>query len=243
MVVLLTAALLVLSVVSGMLGIGVAFAAIPFLSLYLPDLVNQVQPLSLALNGVTAFFSMIGFAQGGYVDWRKGGALAVCTTLAAPVGSYCARLVAPWIIWAAYFAAVIFLCYRLFRPAVGVRGGEHFGAALLWAVPISILSGFLGVGPGFLLMPALMIFGFEARRAAALNAVAVTPSSFAATLPHLGHAQIDATLAVPLVVAGAVGSFVGARLAGSIVSDRHLRHVFGVLVVGITLYRLVRLVV
>ncbi len=34
--------LFVLSIVSGMLGLGVAFAAIPFLGLFLPDLVHQV---------------------------------------------------------------------------------------------------------------------------------------------------------------------------------------------------------
>jgi uncharacterized protein len=36
--------LFVLAVLSGMLGLGVAFAAVPFLSLFLPDLVHQVQP-------------------------------------------------------------------------------------------------------------------------------------------------------------------------------------------------------
>ena len=46
--------ILILSVISGMLGLGVAFAAVPFLSFFLNDLVNEVQPLSLLLNGVTA---------------------------------------------------------------------------------------------------------------------------------------------------------------------------------------------
>ncbi len=49
--------LAVLSVASGMLGLGVAFAAVPFLGLFLHDLVHEVQPLSLILNGVTALFS------------------------------------------------------------------------------------------------------------------------------------------------------------------------------------------
>ena len=46
--------ILVLSYLSGMLGLGVAFAAVPFLSFFLSDLVNEVQPLSLLLNGATA---------------------------------------------------------------------------------------------------------------------------------------------------------------------------------------------
>lgn len=42
--------LAVLSVASGMLGLGVAFAAVPFLGFFLYDLVHEVQPLSLFLR-------------------------------------------------------------------------------------------------------------------------------------------------------------------------------------------------
>lgn len=48
--------LFVLSIVSGMLGLGVAVAAVPFLGLFMTDLVHEIRPLSLFLNGVTAFF-------------------------------------------------------------------------------------------------------------------------------------------------------------------------------------------
>lgn len=44
--------LFILAIVSGMLGLGVAFAAVPFLSLFMPDLIHQVQPLTLMLNGL-----------------------------------------------------------------------------------------------------------------------------------------------------------------------------------------------
>lgn len=68
----------VLSFVSGMLGLGVTFAAIPFLGLFMSDLVHQVQPLSLTLNGVTALFATFGFAKMGYIDWRKAGGTCDC---------------------------------------------------------------------------------------------------------------------------------------------------------------------
>jgi uncharacterized membrane protein YfcA len=58
--------LAILSFISGMLGLGVAFSAIPFLGLFMQDLVHQVQPLSLLLNGVTAFLSTLGFAKSGF---------------------------------------------------------------------------------------------------------------------------------------------------------------------------------
>jgi len=114
--------LLVLSLVSGMLGLGVAFVAIPFLGLFLADLVHQVQPLSLLLNGLTALFSTVGFARSGYVDWKKAGALAVLTTVSAPVGSYFAQHIKQILIWYVYFAAVIYLAYRLSKPAQPRQG-------------------------------------------------------------------------------------------------------------------------
>jgi len=77
----------ILAVISGMLGLGVAFVAVPFLSLFLPDLVNMVQPLTLLLNGFTALFATIGFARSGLVIWRKAIPLAIVTTTSAPVGS------------------------------------------------------------------------------------------------------------------------------------------------------------
>jgi hypothetical protein len=230
--------LLVLSVVSGMLGLGVAFAAVPFLALFLPDLVHQVQPLSLLLNGITAMFAVFAFAKSRLVEWPKAFALAGVTTVFAPLGSWLAQVVPTNAIWVVYLASVGYLSYRLFRPVKERPGWENFSLALKLAAPISILSGLLGVGPGFLLMPTLILVGFPTKRAAAINAFAVTPPSFSALLPHLSTARFDASLTVMLLVAGAVGSFAGARLTSLYVPDQRLKQGFGVLIVVMTAYKI-----
>ncbi|MFN3384825.1 MAG: sulfite exporter TauE/SafE family protein, partial [Archaeoglobaceae archaeon] len=146
-----------LSTVSGMLGLGVAFAAIPFLGLFLPDLVHQVMSLSLLLNGITAFFATVGFSRNGYVEWNKAISLAIVTTASAPIGAYLVQSIEQTYVWFIYFVRVIYLAYRLFKPVKPRKGNEEFKLALVLAIPISILSGFLGVGPGFLLMPTLIL--------------------------------------------------------------------------------------
>ena len=237
--VIVTTGLTLLAVVSGMLGLGVAFAAIPFLGLFLPDLVHQVQPLSLLLNGVTALFSVFGFAKSGNIVWKKAALLAVITTVVAPIGSWIAQFIDQTFIWGIYFVSVAYLSYRLFRP-IPERpfGTEHFRMVLMLAVPISVLSGFLGVGPGFLLMPALMIAGFNAKKAAGINALAVTPPSFSALIPHMATARFDPTLTVALLVAGAAGSFVGARITSLYMPSARIKQLFGVLIVIMTLYKI-----
>ncbi len=73
-------------------------------------------------------------------------------------------------------------------------------------MPISVFAGFVGVGPGFLLMPTLTLVGYSARLAAAMNSVAVTVPSFTAFATHLPTATFDR----PIVIATSIASVIGA---------------------------------
>ncbi len=256
---IIAAGLGVLSLVSGMLGLGVAFAAVPFLGLFLHDLVNEVQPLSLLLNGITALFSLFGFARSGLVMWKPAIMLAIVTTIVAPLGGYLAQIVSPSYLWAFYFVAVAYLAYRMFLPesaapqpvgAAVVAGTPglllpvdgNLRLALLLAVPIAVVAGMLGVGPGFLLLPTLILLGYESKHAAAMNALAVTPPSFSALLPHIATARVDFQLAVLLLAVGAIASFLGARITSLYVPGRRLKQIFGLLIVVMTAYKLYQIV-
>jgi hypothetical protein len=247
--------LAVLSIASGMLGLGVAFAAVPFLGLFLHDLVHEVQPLSLFLNGITALFSLFGFARSGLVAWKPAILLAVVTTVCAPLGGYLAQIVNASYLWAFYFIAVAFLAWRMFLPEKQAPGPAAGGAAkqipnpsagadpnlklaLLLAAPISVIAAMLGVGPGFLLLPTLILLGYESKHAAAINALAVTPPSFSALIPHIETAKVDLHLAAVLIVVGAIGSFFGARITSLYVPGKRLKQIFGVLIVVMTAYKL-----
>lgn len=114
---------------------------------------------------------------------------------------------------------------------------------MILAIPISILSGLLGVGPGSLLMPSLILLGFASKKAAGINALAVTPPSFSALIPHMGTASIDTTLAAVLIVVGAAGSFLGARLTSLCLPGQRLKQLFGLLIVVVTAYKIFTMVV
>lgn len=193
---IIAAGLAALSIASGMLGLGVAFAAVPFLGFFLHDLVHEVQPLSLLLNGITALFSLLGFARSGLVAWKPAILLAIVTTVTAPVGAWFAQHVGARWLWSFYFAAVVFLAWRMFLPDASdaTRTREpNLTLALVLAAPISVVAGMLGVGPGFLLLPTLILVGFEPKHAAAVNGLAVTPPSFSALVPHVATANRPGT--------------------------------------------------
>ena len=220
-----------------MVGLGVAFAAVPFLGFFYTDLVHQVQPLSLLLNGLTALFATFGFARSGYMDWKKALILSIATTISSPFGALLAQHIPQTYIWMVYFTAVVYLVYRLFEPAKGGQGQEKFKLAFVLSIPISMLAGLLGVGPGFLLMPTLILLGFEPKKAAAINVWAVTPPSFSAFIPHLKTAQISWNFAVVLLVIGALGSFLGARITSLFIPGERIKKIFGLLILITTAYK------
>ena len=103
-------------------------------------------------------------------------------------------------------------------------------------------NGLLGIGPGFLLMPTLILVGFEPKKAAGINAFAVTSPSFSALLPHISTARFEVNLTIALLLVGAAGSFLGARLTSLYVPSGRIRQFFGILIVVMTIYKICTLV-
>lgn len=238
---LLSLLIFVVSIISGMLGIGVAFAAIPILGIHSQDLVHEVQPIALFLNGITAFFAAIAFARAGYVEWPRSMALAAVCTVFAPIGSWAAQYSDERTLWVCYFGAVIVVTYLLISKRSPGRAARPFGHVLLVSAPIATLSGFLGVGPGFLLVPVMIHSGFSTRRAAAMNAIAVTPASFVSLIPHIERAIVDPAFAVPVVLSAACGALVGGYLASHHVPEKALRQLFIAIIITLAAYKVMTL--
>lgn len=235
---LLSLLIFVVSVISGMLGIGVAFAAIPILGIHSQDLVHEVQPIALFLNGITALFASVAFARAGYVEWPRSVRLAAVCTVFAPLGAWAAQYADERILWGCYFGAVIAVIYLLTSERSSGSGMRPFGHVLVAGAPIAALSGFLGVGPGFLLVPVMIYSGFAPRRAAAMNAVAVAPASFVSLLPHVERAVVEPAFAVPVVLSAACGALAGGYLASRRVPEKALRQLFVVIILALAAYKI-----
>jgi uncharacterized membrane protein YfcA len=87
----------------------------------------------------------------------------------------------------------------------------------LAGVGVGVLTGFFGVGGGFLIVPVLILWlGFSFRRAVATSLVIITLTGLAALASHLA---IGATIDVPLTLALSASTATGA-LIGSIFAQR-----------------------
>ncbi|MGB8644980.1 MAG: sulfite exporter TauE/SafE family protein [Anaerolineae bacterium] len=241
--------LFVLSFVAGMLGLGVAFIATPVLGLFGFELKDVIMPWSLWLNGLTAISGAVAFARAGMVDWRTALPLLLITTLVAPIGVWLLQFVPTNVVWWIYVAVLFFLAYRMaFPPKMDdsqapVITDATRGKGGIASAGIGIFAGFLGVGPGFLLMPTLVMLGYTARLAAATNSVIVTLPSFSAFAGHLGTAQFDWLMLGLTSVTAVIGAWLGARFTAKRVKSLTLSRIFAIALVLLALQRAYLLVV
>jgi uncharacterized membrane protein YfcA len=117
-------------------------------------------------------------------------------------------------------------------------GGRGWLVTVLSGAGVGLLTGFLGVGGGFLIVPALvMLVGLSMRQAVGTSLVVIAMNSLAGFLGHLHGPAIDYQLVAIFVTAGLTGALVGARLT-RIVHPEHLRKVFAAFVIVLAIFLL-----
>jgi uncharacterized protein len=140
--------------------------------------------------------------------------------------------------------AVLMLVVGLFMmlkptPLGNDEGGRGWLVTVLTGAGVGVMTGFLGVGGGFLIVPALvMLVGLSMRQAVGTSLVVIAMNSLAGFLGHLQGPPIDLQVVVIFVAAGLAGALVGTRLT-RIVHPEHLRKAFAVFVIGLAIFLLV----
>jgi uncharacterized protein len=137
------------------------------------------------------------------------------------------------------FAVLMFAvgAFMILRKPPAERAGQQpsLPAVLLTGAAVGALTGFLGVGGGFLIVPALvMIVGLPMRQAIGTSLLVIAMNSLAGVLGHLGDA-IDLGVVLLFAAAGIAGTIVGARLSSKVDPNR-LRQVFAVFVIGLAVF-------
>ena len=200
-------------------------------------------------DAIVASLVVVGVAAtaGALLHWRLGTLDAAVAAwfgglgaVGAMGGARLGRLVpAPWLMTAfaviAVAAGLTLVSPRGLRPTPGIR--PRPGLVAPAALGVGFLTGLLGVGGGFLIVPALaLVVGLPMARAVGTS-LAVIALNCAAGLAiaapdlstdHLYGTAVFAALAL-------VGTLLGARTA-SRVHPEVLRRVFGVLVLGVGVY-------
>lgn len=219
----------------GLLGGGGSIIMLPVLVYVVGVAPHGAVPLSLAVIGATSLLSVAVRSRPGEIHWR----IALIFGSAALVGTYFGSMLT-----ALVPGAVLLLSFGLLLVVVGLRmwratapdetlPGARARLPLMLAAGtvVGVLTGFLGVGGGFLIVPAMTsVGGLAMGQAVRTSLVVIAMSSIAGLGAHLTHGNsVSVWLAVILTAAALVGMVAGLQGARR-VSDQHLRRGFAAFV-------------
>ncbi|MBK9000598.1 MAG: sulfite exporter TauE/SafE family protein [Myxococcales bacterium] len=231
---------LLVGVSLGLLGGGGSILTVPILRYVLGMEAHRAVALSLLVVGTTSLAALIPHARKGRVRWRT----ALIFGAAGMVGAFLAGRVAHLI--PAVLLLVAFGVMMLVTAVAMLRGRSSVSAPAQRELPVAkvlgeglvvgAVTGLVGAGGGFLVVPALVILGgLPMEVAVGTSLVVIAMKSFAGFAGFLGHTPIDWTLAAWVSGAAVVGSFAGGALADRI-SPARLRSAFGWFVVAMAFF-------
>ncbi|MEV0156922.1 sulfite exporter TauE/SafE family protein [Micromonospora sp. NPDC050686] len=238
---LLTVGLAVLIGISlGLLGGGGSILAVPLL-VYVADLpAKEAIATSLLVVGVTSAVGVLPHARAHRVRWRTGLVFGVAGMTGAYAGGRLAEFVPAAVLLTGFAIMMLATAVAMIRGRRSTEGKPvphelPVPRVILDGVVVGLVTGLVGAGGGFLVVPALALLGgLPMPVAVGTSLLVIAMKSFAGLAGYLSSVQINWGLAAAVTAAAVVGSLLGGRLAGKIPADL-LRQAFGwfVVVMGV----------
>ncbi|KPI02083.1 protein of unknown function DUF81 [Actinobacteria bacterium OK074] len=232
----------------GALGGGGSVLAVPALIYLLGFTPAEATTASLLIVTATSLTALFGHARSGHVRWKAGALFAAAGILpAAAAGVASSRLPQPVLI-AAFATVAVLAATRMLRPArtasgAGVGAGVGAvrpGRAVGTGAGLGALTGLLGVGGGFLAVPALVtVLAFEMQAAVGTSLLVISVNSLAALASRGATTDgLDWAVIAPFTAAAILGAWDGKRLAARAPGPL-LQRVFAVTLLAVAAFMLV----
>lgn len=235
--VLTLAGAVLIGVSLGLLGGGGSILAVPLL-VYVAGLpAKEAIATSLLVVGATSAVGVLPHARAHRVRWRTGLIFGVAGMTGAYAGGRLAGFVPAGVLLTAFALMMLATAAAMIRGRRPVEGRPTPRElptlrVILDGVIVGLVTGLVGAGGGFLVVPALALLGgLPMPVAVGTSLVVIAMKSFAGLAGYLSSVRIDWTLAAAVTVAAIVGSLLGGRLAGRI-PEHVLRLSFGWFVVA-----------
>lgn len=231
----------------GLVGGGGSILAVPLL-VYLvgvddPHVAIGTSALAVAAN---ALVGLAGHARAGHVKWRCASLYAATGVVGAWLGARGARAVDGQVLLALFATLMLVVAALMLRS----RGRDGDAAVVLNPAnaprlvaaggATGLLSGFFGIGGGFLVVPGLMAStGMPVLLAVGSSLVVVSALGLTTALSYAREGLVNWTLAAVVIGGGAAGSAVGLALARRLAARKGaLSRVMAALIVLVALYML-----
>lgn len=214
----------------GLTGGGGSILMVPILVYVLNLPAREAAAMSLLAIGATSVVALMSRARSGNVRWRTAGLLGSAGMLGAFAGGKIAVYVPePWLLggFASLMLAASAVMFRHANrptPCEDVERDARVGWALAQGVLIGFITGVVGAGGGFLIVPSLVLFSrLPMREASATSLAVLSMQSTAGFFGHAGELELNWPLTALIGGCATVGSLAASMLSAKVPQKRLLK--------------------
>ena len=227
----------------GLLGSGGSILTVPVLVYLVGQDEKTAIAGSLAIVGLIALVGSLSYVRERLIDWRSVWLFGVPGMAGTYIGAASSVYVSGIVQLSVFALVMMVAAYFMLRPRQYTPSGESREAWRIGTdgVLVGALTGFVGVGGGFLIVPALVILGgLSMHRAVATSLVIIALKSAVGFIKYqavLTASGIDLDYGVIGIVAalGIAGSLAGAQVAQRM-SKEALQSGFGAFLLAMGTY-------
>jgi uncharacterized membrane protein YfcA len=246
MFVLAIALALLVGLSLGLLGGGGSILTVPILRYALGMDAHEAIALSLLIVGTTSLAALVPHARKRRVRWRTGMIFGLAGMAGAFGAGRIAHLIPAAILLTAFGVMMFVTAFAMLRDKKPAAAGPAalqesprelpIAKVLAEGVVVGAVTGLVGAGGGFLVVPALVLLGgLPMELAVGTSLVVIAMKSLAGFAGFIGHTQVDWMLGLSISTSAVVGSIAGGLLVSRIPAST-LRAVFGWFVIAMAFF-------
>jgi len=200
---------LLFSTLFSMGGVGSAIGLVPIFSMMGMPL-NLAKAIGLFINSASTITASIMNFFRGILDIKFALPLIISIMIATPIGAwmsqYVQKEIVEWMLVAFLLVSALLLLFSNRETKV-----VYDKAWILYLIggSVGLISGTIGVGGGALIMPLLILLGFDAKKAAYAISFIIPFSSLGAFATYLSFVDMDWMLLGVVTVAAIIGGYLG----------------------------------
>ncbi len=209
-------------------GVGSAIALVSIFPM-IGSGVNLAKALALFVNTSSMITTSIMNFKRGVLDFKFAMPLVISVVLTTPIGAvlsqYIDAILLQWLLIIFLLTSATLLIFNKKEPKVAY---DRVWVLYLIGSSIGLISGMLGIGGGSLIMPLLILLGFDAKKSAYAVSFVIPFSTLGAFLTYLQFVEMDWVLLGVVTIGALMGGYIGGAVMHYKLSQQQVKKLIGV---------------
>lgn len=233
----------VIGIALGLLGGGGSILTVPVFVYVLGIEAKSAIAMSLAVVGATSLVGALGHWRAGNTNLRVAVTFGIAAMAGTLAGTRLAVLVSGRVQMILFAIVMLLAAISMFRsgkrdaqPLVTTRSKTNTVLIALVAIPVGVLTGLVGVGGGFLIVPALVLLArLPVKHAVGTSLLVIAMNSFVGFAGYLNQVEVQWAFMGAFTAVAIVGILIGTHLV-QFVSQSALKRGFAIFLLFMSLF-------